>query len=39
MKLKRDTKFAEEATCRFKIGIKNSTKVDPNTPKPPKFSF
>ena len=39
MKLGRDTKFGEEATCRFKTGISNSTKFDPSTPKSPKFSF
>ena len=27
MKLKRDTKFGEELTCRFKIGIRNLTKL------------
>ena len=39
MKLKRDTKFGEEATCRFKIGIRNLTKFDPSTEKYEKFSF
>ena len=27
MKLKRDTKIAEESTCRFKIGIRNLTNL------------
>ena len=27
MKLKRDTKFGEESTCRFKIGIRNLTNL------------
>ena len=30
MKLKRDTKFGEESTCGFKIGIRNLTKFDPS---------
>ena len=39
MKLKRDAKFVEESTPRFKIGIRNLTKFDPGTPKSQKFSF
>ena len=39
MKLKRDTKFAEELNCYFKIGIRNLTKFDPSTWKPQKFSI
>ena len=39
MKLKRDTKFGEESTCRFKIGIKSLTEFDPSTQKSQKFSF
>ena len=39
MKLKRDAKFGEESTCRFKIGIRNLTKFDPSTRKSQKFSF
>ena len=39
MKLKRDIKFGEESTCRFKIGIENLTKFDPSTKKYQKFSF
>ena len=39
MKLKRDTKFGQESTCRFKTGIKNLTKFDPSTQKSQKFSF
>ena len=30
----RDTKFAEESTCRFKIGIRNLTNFDLSTRKP-----
>ena len=33
MKLKRDTKFGEESTCRLKIGIMNLTNFDPSTQK------
>ena len=40
MKLKRDTKFGEESTRRFKIGIKNLTKFDLSTRRnSQKFSF
>ena len=39
MKLKRDTKFGEESTRRFKIGIKNLAKFDPSTQKSQKFSL
>ena len=39
MKLKRDTKFGEESTPRFKIGIRNLTKFDLSTRKSQKFSF
>ena len=39
MKLKRDTKFGEESTCRFKIDIKNLTKFDLGTRKSQKFSL
>ena len=39
MKLKRDTKFVEESTHRFKIGIRNLTKFDPSARKSQKFSF
>ena len=38
MKLKRDTKFGEEATCHFKIDIRNLTKFDPSTGKSQKFN-
>ena len=31
MKLKRDTKFVEESTYRFKIGIRNLTNFDLST--------
>ena len=37
--MKRDTKFVEESTRRFKIGIRNLTKFDPSTRKAKKFSF
>ena len=39
MKLKRDTKFGEESTCSFKIGIRNSTNFDLSTQKSQKFSL
>ena len=39
MKQKRDPKFGEESTCRFKIGLRNLTKFDPSTPKSQKFHF
>ena len=37
MKLKRDTKFGEESTCRFKIDIRNLTNFDLSTQKSQKF--
>ena len=37
MKLKRDSKFGEESTCRLKIGIRNLTNFDLNTQKSQKF--
>ena len=39
MKLKRDTKFGEEWSCRLKIGIRNLTKFESSTRKSQKFSF
>ena len=39
MKLKRDTKFVEASTRRFKIGIRNLTNFDPSTQKSQTFSF
>ena len=39
MKLKRDTKFGEESTGRFKIDIRNLTNFDLSTPKSLKFPF
>ena len=33
MKLKRDTKFGKESTCRFKIGIRNLTDFNLDTQK------
>ena len=37
MKLKRDTKFGEESTCRFNIDIRNLTNFDLNTQKSQKI--
>ena len=37
MKLKRDTKFGEESTCYFKIGIRNLTEFDPSNQKSQRF--
>ena len=39
MKLKKDTKFGEESTCRFKIDIRNLTNFDPSTQKFQNFHF
>ena len=39
MKLKRDTKFAEESTCCFKNGIRNLTNLDLSTQKSQRFSL
>ena len=39
MKLKRDTKFGEESTCRLKIGIRNLTNVDLSPRKSQRFSL
>ena len=39
MKLKRDTKFGEESSCRLKIDRRNLTKVESSTRKSEKFSF
>ena len=39
MKLKRDTKFEEESTCRFKIDIKNLTNFDLSTQASQRFSL
>ena len=39
MKLKRDTKFVEKSTHRFKIDIRNLIKFDPSARKSQKFSF
>ena len=39
MKLKRDTKFGEELTCRFKIDRDNLTNFDVNTRKSQKLSL
>ena len=39
MKLKKDTKFVDESTRRFKIRLKNLIIFDPSTGKSPKLSF
>ena len=39
MKLNRDTKFGEESTCRFKIGVRNLTNFDLSTRKSEKISL
>ena len=39
MKLKRDTKFGEESTCRLKIGISNLTDFDLSAQKSQRVSF
>ena len=39
MKLKRDTKFGEESTCRFKIEVSNSTNFDLSTLKSQEILF
>ena len=39
MKLKRNTKFVEESTRRFKSRIRNLTKFEPSTQKSQKISF
>ena len=39
MKLKRDTKFGEESTSRFKIGIRDLTNFDLSTRKYQNWNF
>ena len=39
MKLKRNTKFGEESTCRLKIGIRNLSNFDLNIHKSQRFSL
>ena len=39
MKLKSDTKFREESTCRFEIDIRNLTNFELSTQKFQKFSL
>ena len=39
MKLKRDTKFGEELTCRFKIDLSNLTNFGLSTPNCQTFSL
>ena len=39
MKLKTDTKFREESTCCFKIGVRNLTNFNLSTQKSQRFSL
>ena len=39
MKLKRDTKYGEESTCRLKIGLTNLTNFDLSAQKSQRFSL
>ena len=39
MKMKRDAKFGEESTCRFKIDVRNLRNFDLSTQKSQKFSL
>ena len=39
MKLRNDTKFGEESTCRFKTDMWNLTNFDPNTRRSQRFSL
>ena len=39
MKMKSDTKFEEEVTCRFKIVMRSLTNFDPSTQKSQKFAL
>ena len=39
MKMKRDAKFGEESTCRFKIDVRNLKNFDLSTQKSQKFSL
>ena len=39
MKLKRDIKFGEESTCRFKVDIRNLTNFDLSIQKSQRFSL
>ena len=39
MKLKKDTKFGEESTCRLKLGMRNLTNFDLSTQKSQRFSL
>ena len=39
MKLKRDTKFREESTCRLKIGIRNLTNFELSARKSQRLSL
>ena len=39
MKLKRDTKFGEESTCRLKIALRNLSNFDLSAQKSERFSL
>ena len=39
MKVKNDSKFEQQFTCRFKIDMKNLTNFDPSTQKSQKFAL
>ena len=39
MKMKSDTKFEEEVTCRFKIVMRSLTNFDPSAQKSQKFAL
>ena len=39
MKLKKDTKFGEESTCRLKNGVRNLTNFDVSARKSKRFSL
>ena len=39
MKMKSDTKFEEEVTCRFKIVMRSLANFDPSTQKSQKFAL
>ena len=39
MAMKNDAKFEEELTCRFKIDLGNSIRVDPSTWKSQNWDF
>ena len=39
MTMKNDTKFEQELTCQFKIGMRNLRNFDPSTQKSKKFAL